>query len=383
MSLAPPRWLRHPSDRLKDLALALVLAPPVVGVTVHEATHRHVPIIAVVGVAGLLLLFVRRRHPVAAFTAIAALGVADPSGVVMSVPGIVALALVASTRPSRTITLCVATYLGAQVLQFVAWNETVDAGRVVGPALLATAAVAFGLNVAARRAKIDALRERAERMDRERELLAEQAVSDERVRIARDLHDVVAHNVSLMIVQAQALGATVPEPKVVDATDGIADLGRQVMAEMHRTLTLLRSDDDHGEGRAPRPGLANLDNLLEQSRAAGVRVDLAIEGSPHPLSEGLDLSAFRIVQEALTNVRNHAGGADTHVTVAYRPDMLELTIHNARGMPRAASNGGSGQGIAGMRERAALFGGRLAAERSDSGGFEVHATLPYDAAPQS
>jgi signal transduction histidine kinase len=240
--------------------------------------------------------------------------------------------------------------------------------------------VAFGLGVASRRANTNALRERAERLDRERELLAEQAVSDERVRIARELHDVVAHNVSLMVVQAQALGATVNEPRVVEATTGIADLGRQAMTEMHRTLELLRGRDGSSD-RAPRPGLGNIDTLVEQSRDAGLDVDLTIEGSPRALSNSLDLSAFRILQEALTNVRKHAVGASAQVTVAYDAEALGLLVRNAGGAEPSTNGGGSGgHGITGMRERVALFGGSLEAGPLRDG-FEVHATLPYDEGP--
>jgi signal transduction histidine kinase len=208
--------------------------------------------------------------------------------------------------------------------------------------------------------------------------MAEQAVSDERVRIARELHDVVAHNVSLMVVQAQALGATVKDPKVDEITTGIADLGRQAMTEMHRTLELLR-DRDHSPGRAPHPGLGNLDALVEQSRGAGLDHDVAVQGAPRALCQSLDLSAFRIVQESLTNVRKHAAGAPAHVTVAYDEAALELTIRNAAGGQEVAdaNGGGGGHGITGMRERVAVFGGKLEAGPR-AGGFEVHAVLPYD-----
>jgi signal transduction histidine kinase len=179
-----------------------------------------------------------------------------------------------------------------------------------------------------------------------------------------------------MVVQAQALGATVKDPKVAELTTGIADLGRQAMTEMHRTLELLR-DRDGSRGRAPRPGLGNLEKLVEQSRAAGLEVDIAVEGAPRELSQSLDLSAFRIVQESLTNVRKHAPGASTRVTVSYGPKTLELTVRNAGG-EAAGSNGGGGHGITGMRERVALFGGTIEAGPGASEGFEVHAVLPYD-----
>ncbi len=251
---------------------------------------------------------------------------------------------------------------------------------MINPVLYSAVVGALGLYVGSRRAGMEALRERAERLDRERELLAERAVAEERVRIAQELHDVVAHNVSLIVVQAQALGATVPDERVTEATTGIADLGRHAMSEMHRTLELLRANEDEAAQRGPQPGLGDLEELLERARAAGVRVQLAVEGEPRPLSQSVDLSAYRIVQEALTNVVKHAGRADTTVTLGYRPDGLELTITDSGGAaPNANARGPSagGHGLIGMRERAAMFGGTLTAAPRDDDGFEVRGMLPY------
>jgi signal transduction histidine kinase len=194
---------------------------------------------------------------------------------------------------------------------------------------------ALGLYVGWRRTGMEALRERAACLDRERVLLAERAVAEGRVRIAQELHDVVAHNISLIVVQAQALGATVPDERVVEATTRIAGLGRQAMSEMHRTLQLLRANEDEAAHRGPQPGLGDLEELLERARAAGVRVQLAVEGEPRPSSQSVDLSAYRIVREALTDVVKHAGRADTTVTLDYRPDGLELTITDRGGAARA------------------------------------------------
>jgi signal transduction histidine kinase len=240
-----------------------------------------------------------------------------------------------------------------------------------------------GLYVGSKRSSMEALEERAERLDRERDLLAERAVAEERVRIAQELHDVVAHNVSLIVVQSQALGATVGDPRVTEATNAIAGLGREAMAEMHRTLKLLRARDDRGARREPQPGLGDLDGLLERSRRAGVEVDLAVEGDPRPLPQSVDLSAFRIVQEALTNVFKHAGRAPTQVLVGYRPEALELTIRDSGDRaPGTPARGPGGHGLIGMRERAALFGGTLSAGPCDERGFEVHASLPYGDVPR-
>ena len=146
---------------------------------------------------------------------------------------------------------------------------------------------------------------------------------------------------------------------------------------MHRTLKLLRGDD--AAELAPQPGLGELPELLERARTAGVGIELAVEGEPRPLAQSVDLSAYRIVQEALTNVVKHAGRAHTTVTLGYRPDALELTIADSGdGAPAAASAGG--HGLVGMRERAALFGGTLTAGPRDGHGFEVRASLPYGGA---
>ena len=298
----------------------------------------------------------------------------SPAGGALSLPLLVLLYTIASTH-SWAVTIATAAVMVGAV------NLYDPSERLAGPALYCSLVAGLGLYVASRRVSIEALRERAERLDRERELLAERAVADERVRIAQELHDVVAHNVSLIVVQAQALGATVPDERVTEATMGIADLGRQTMSEMHRTLKLLRTEDDEAARRDPQPGLGDLDELLERARSAGVRVELAIEGEPRPLSQSADLSAYRIVQEALTNVVKHAGRAEATVTLGYRADGLELAIvDRGDGAPPstgARDGGAGGHGLVGMRERAALFGGTLTAGPRGVGGFEVRGMLPY------
>jgi signal transduction histidine kinase len=378
MSLALPGWMRRPSDRTKDVALVVLMGLIVVGTAIAETVKHGQPMYVLVGVAATAALWWRRRHPIEVLAAVLLIGLGLKDEVIVQLESVVVLYQVAATRPPPVIGACVGAIFAAVVMHWELWGAHGDIGGILlGTAVLCGVSVAFGLGVASRRANTNALRERAERLDRERELLADQAVSDERVRIARELHDVVAHNVSLMVVQAQALGATVKEPQVAESTTVIADLGRQAMTEMHRTLELLR-DRDHSGGRTPRPGLASLDKLVEQSRAAGLAVDLAVEGAPRELSQSLDLSAFRIVQEALTNVRKHAPGAGTGVTIGYGERALDLLVRNGGGGVSTNGGGnGGGHGITGMRERVALFGGRLEAGPRGDDGFEVHATLPY------
>jgi signal transduction histidine kinase len=288
-----------------------------------------------------------------------------------------------AARQARTTALAAGTtVVVATSVAEAAWGQKLEhgiLGYVVASTASCAAALALGLYGGARARLVEGLRERAERADRERELLAERAVAEERVRIAQELHDVVAHNVSLMVVQAQALGATIADERATETTRAIADLGRQTMAEMHRTLTLLRADGGEDAELAPQPGLANLDKLLEQSRAAGLEAELVIEGEPRPLAQAVDLSAFRIVQEALTNVIKHAAGARTEVTLSYRDDGLMLTIVDSGDESNRSASAlpGEGHGVIGMRERANLFGGTLTAEPRPGHGFAVRASLPY------
>jgi signal transduction histidine kinase len=380
VSLALPAWLRHPSDRTKDIALVAALAVPVVGRGIADAGQHDRPWLALLAAVSVAALLLRRRWPFAALAIIVgAVIAASPNGAT-KLPVLVALYAIASTRPWRASAIVVAILVAASLLDALVDGSPVGVGDEIGFVVQATAVVAVGLYVAARRASIDALRERAERLDRERELLADRAVAEERVRIAQELHDVVAHNVSLIVVKAQALGATVPDDRVAEATDGIADLGRQAMTEMHRTLKLLRTTDDDAAQRSPQPGLANLDMLLDQARAAGLDVRLAVEGEPRELSQSLDLSAFRIVQEALTNVLKHAGQARANVTVGYRTQALELSVvdsGNGTPTPARGLTAAGGHGLVGMRERAAMFGGTLSARPRADRGFEVNAVLPY------
>jgi signal transduction histidine kinase len=167
---------------------------------------------------------------------------------------------------------------------------------------------------------------------------------------------------------------------VMQSTDAIADLGRQAMSEMHTTLRLLRGNGEAPE-LAPQPGLDQLERLLEQLRRAGLEIELAVEGQPHQLARSVELSAFRIIQEALTNVVKHAAGASTKVTLAYKSRALELTIVDRWNGSRPPLTGppSAGHGVIGMRERAALFGGTLTTKVLPDG-FQVTATLPYEPA---
>ncbi|HYZ30320.1 MAG TPA: histidine kinase, partial [Thermoleophilaceae bacterium] len=245
----------------------------------------------------------------------------------------------------------------------------------------ATVAAAWfaGEMVRARRAYLAELEARALRAEREREAEAARAVAEEKARIARELHDVIAHDVSLIVVQAGAAEEVFDErPDEVRAVlRRIDEAGRDALAELRRLLgTVLPGDTD----LRPQPSLARLDDLIDRVRASGLRVSVAVDGPARPLAAGLDLSAYRIVQEALTNVVRHAGASQATVTIAYLPQALELTVSDDG---RGANNGwrGHGKGIVGMRERASLVNGRVEAGPLAGGGFEVHAVLPLEPQP--
>jgi signal transduction histidine kinase len=242
-------------------------------------------------------------------------------------------------------------------------------------------AAALGLYLRARADYVTGLTERAERLERERELLAQQAVADERLRIARELHDVVAHNVSLMVVQSQALAATSGQSAHGDEAasqqtlHSVADLGRDALSEMHRMLGVLRVAEGGEPEREPQPGVRDLEALIARTSAAGLDARLIVEGHPRELPAGVDLSAYRIVQEALTNVIRHAEAEHAIVRLSYSGDGVQLSVEDDGHAP---PNGSAvGHGMVGMRERVALFGGQLSAgRRTDGPGFRVTASLP-------
>ncbi len=210
--------------------------------------------------------------------------------------------------------------------------------------------------------------------------LARAAVGEERTRIARELHDVVAHSVSIVAVQAGAAEELI-ERDPERAREHIASVrrtAREAMTEMRRVLEVLRTDEPR---YAPQPGLSRLPDLLEEARGAGLPVELIEDGDRRQLPPGLDLVAFRVVQESLTNVRKHAAGSRTRVGVHYRADAIELEVTNAPSTTTGSngsgpSSGGGGHGLIGMRERVHLFDGAFRAGVSDDGGFSVHAVLP-------
>ena len=236
-----------------------------------------------------------------------------------------------------------------------------------------------GIWVGVRRARLDGLRERAERAEREREILARNAVVEERLRIAREVHDVVAHNVSVIVVQAAAAadGFDRDPARGKEALERIEGVGRRALADLRSVVGTLRDGAD--DASTPLPGLAGLDALADDVRAAGLRVRLAVEGDLGDVPEAVGLSAYRIVQEALTNTLRHARAQEAQVHVRRSADGVAIdVIDDGVGVPGAAAGG---RGLVGMHERAAAYGGTVEFGARPEGGFAVRARLPVGAGP--
>jgi signal transduction histidine kinase len=234
---------------------------------------------------------------------------------------------------------------------------------------------AAGYALRDRSEKVEAAETRAMRAEREREAAARLAVAEERARIARELHDVVAHAVSVMVLQVGAVRHKLPDAMADDrdALQGVERAGRTALTEMRRLLAAMRRDGEDVEF-TPQPGLDGLETLLEEVGRAGLPVDLHVDGEPVPLPRGVDLSAYRIVQEGLTNALKHAHANTADVTVRYRPEELEIEVRDD-GLGSSTTDG-FGHGLVGVRERVNIYGGEMAAGRAADGGFVLSTRLP-------
>lgn len=243
----------------------------------------------------------------------------------------------------------------------------------------------LGDSMRTRRAYFDQLEERAARLEREREAQSKVAVAAERARIARELHDVVAHNVSVMVVQADGAAYVMDAApdQARQALETISSTGRQALAEMRRLLGVLRTGDVRESGEyVPQPDVEQIEDLVDQVRQSGLAVDFKIEGTPRPLPSGVELTAYRIVQEALTNTRKHGGpNAGASVRLVYFDDGLGLLVEDdgrgaAHELYEDGGADGAGHGMIGMRERVGMVGGTLDAGPRPGGGFRISALLP-------
>ncbi len=297
----------------------------------------------------------------------------------------VAVVTVGAMCPPRKTIIGAVVLLAGLLALLVSDGYGFDGESFIVNAALFAAMFMFGVNLRTRKARITALEERADAVEREKEEEARRAVADERLHVARELHDVVAHSMGVIAVQA-SVGEHVIDDDPAEAKRALAAISgvsRSTLAEIRRMLGVLRETDGDANGAggpayAPAPGLSELDRLVGELDRAGIPVALSYEGEREELPRGVDLTAYRIVQEALTNVLKHAGPARATVVVRYEPGALGLEIvDDGRGV-NGHSDGRSGHGLVGMRERVAVYGGTLETGLKAGGGFRVAVRLPYE-----
>jgi signal transduction histidine kinase len=315
------------------------------------------------------------------FAAAFAQALTNPVQVTDDLAVLVAFYAVAVSEPHRRVLAAVATLeCGALLLDFLTLRDGQGvrkfAGVWLGLSILVAVAGLLGYYTRGRRAYLE----------RERERDAELAAAAERARIAREMHDIVAHNIAVMIALADGAAYTIPQdPGQAAALMGhVSQTGRTALTEMRRTLGILRRPEDSVPGNGPQPALADLGAMISTVREAGLPVRLAVSGQPFPLPASAQLTLYRIVQEALTNTMKHADATSAHVRLAYRCEEVEIEVTDDGRLGVAAPPGGGpvagGHGLAGMRERAAVFGGEVSAGPRPEGGWRVHALLRVSAA---
>ena len=337
----------------------------------------------VLAVAGILSpLLARRRFP---FGAPVALGVAvvlssfvderlAAYAFVTFLGGCVAVFLIGLLRDTAQSVAGLGLAFGVEAL--VNWRDpNGNVGAFVATTLIFSILWTIAFAVGRKAQEVDEAKERAARAEREREARAHAAVTDERARIARELHDVVGHSVSVMTVQASAVRRLLrPEQERERAALlAVEQTGREALAEMRRMVGVLRRPEE-APTLAPQPSLEHLDKLVEQAREAGLPVDLQVEGDPVQLPAGLELTAYRLVQEGLTNSLKHAHAQRAQVLVHYGDGHIEVTVRDD-GEGSGTGDGG-GHGLVGMRERVTVFGGELEAGPQPEGGYRLRARLP-------
>ncbi|MCX5205309.1 sensor histidine kinase [Streptomyces sp. NBC_00237] len=339
--------------------------------TTHDVNAAGFLLVAV----GALPLLARRRHPVAAFAAVLALDAT--AAVTVPLPHhfgavlVVALYSVARARPGRVTALAALATVAVTLLsqsggRLPPWQHAVS------PPLTTLIVVGTALVVNRWQREVAA----------NRQLLADRAVAEERRRIARELHDIVAHHITTMQLMAGGARANLARPDVArDALVTLESSGRLALREMRQLLDVLRADDEPETGPSlPQPGVDDLDRLVTESRNAGLPTTFAVEGPPRPLPPTVGLTVFRVVQEALTNTRKHAGASQASVRLTYDREKIAVEVRDdGRGTPAhedAPAPHRGGYGLVGMRERVALHGGTLTAGPRAAGGFAVVAELP-------
>ncbi|WP_431895808.1 sensor histidine kinase [Nonomuraea sp. bgisy101] len=334
----------------------------------------------IAALAGVAALYARRAWwPLAVVGAVAYVALA------MWPPLLVASYLAGTTlRERRTVAACAGgavavVGLSTWVSGWLGGERELMTGTFANAALMGVAVVGLplvlGLWVRARREVLAAARDRADRLEREQVMRAEQARAQERARIAREMHDVVAHRVSLMVMHAGALEVGTSDQRTAEAAALIGDIGREALTNLRDVLGVLRAPAQ-AVPRGPQPTLADLDELLDRSRALGITLTRHDEGEARAVGLTAERTAYRVVQEALTNVHKHAGETAADVAVRFLPSSLEVVVSNQPPVRQAVPLPESGWGLVGLRERVELVGGTLHAAPRPDGGFELRARIP-------
>jgi signal transduction histidine kinase len=355
-------------DAAAALLLFLVMAAELAGKGLEAGESTSTPVAYVLAVAITLPFAWHRRYPVAS---------------VVAFPGysLFALTFAVSLHADRRR----AGFAFGAALVALSVSLSLQPARVVTPStwistvLALTVAWLAGENVRVRRIRLSALEERARILEHDRELRDRQAVGEERLRIARDLHDVVAHSMSVIAVQAGVANHVIDSrPELArQALATVETNTRAALVEMRRLLGVLRQGDESSASLAPAPGLSDVPALALQFGQAGLAVELRVDGQPDGVPVGVDLSAYRIVQEGLTNVLRH-GGPTAQVIIGHSGAAVVIEIcDEGPGVRASIDDNGPGHGLIGMRERVAVFGGRLTAGPRPGGGFRLLATLPF------
>ncbi|MFF0721462.1 sensor histidine kinase [Verrucosispora sp. NA02020] len=390
MGTDPREWLRrHPLAGDGLLAVGLVVAEVVLTLlTPRDFWPR--PLFAALGWSLVCAapVVVRRTAPwpaVVASLAILALPLTlEISPATQGFAFVVLTYTMAAYRPLRpavvaAVVLWVPVALVTTVTPFETMPQVNPAYLVANNLLIGVVSFSVGRAVHARRASTQALRERARIAEATQRALAEQAVADERRRIARELHDVVAHHVSVMGVLATGVRRVLRrDPNAAEEAIGtIEETSRATLRELRRLLDVLRTEAEPAADLAPQPGIAGIEALAEQVREAGLPVTLTVRGAPAALAEGEALTVYRIVQEALTNALKHAGTATAQVRVSFADDAVEVEVTDT-GRGPSPDTDRVGHGLVGMRERVALYGGVLRTGARPGGGYRVHARIPVE-----
>ena len=374
------RTLRSLIERYGDIGLAAVMAAAAIAEAIGDRSAPrpgHEPLLTLLFTVPLAW---RRRWPMAVLLAVF-VGIAITNQAAyaeVACAGIAAYAVGAHAR-QRLPGLIELVLIGALAAAVMNGSLPTLPGYL-GPIAVLLPLWLVGNAIRGGRARADELAERARRLENEQRLSLKAAQAEERARIARELHDVVAHSVSVMVVQAGAARQVVRETpeRATESLRAVEDTGKAAMQELRRILDVLGDDNAKLD---PQPDLSQVPVLVGTVRDAGLPVQLEITGAPRPLTPVLELTAYRIIQEALTNAVKHSGLAPTRVGVDYQPSELKLEILCDGPVPPPANGGGPGRGIAGMNERVALVGGRVEAGPGLERGYRVRAWLPAEATP--